>query len=40
MDVDVDVERHDERKFLDRRSNSIETVKEIEVEEFYVKYKN
>lgn len=40
MDLEVDVECSDEKKDMDRRNSLSENVKDVEVEEFYVKYKN
>lgn len=40
MDLEVDVECSDEKRDTDRRNSLSENVKDVEVEEFYVKYKN
>jgi len=40
VDLEVDVECSDEKRDTDRRNSLSENVKDIEVEEFYVKYKN
>lgn len=40
VDLEVDVECSDEKKDMDRRNSLSENVKDVEVEEFYVKYKN